>query len=54
MRLISISFLKKILNDAGPRFTMHIPDSWPRQAALAANGDWETLEKLQDELQGGR
>jgi len=32
---------------------MH-PDSWPQQAKLAAAGDWDALEKLQDELQGGR
>ena len=30
------------------------PDTWPEQAALAAAGKWDELEKLQDELQGGR
>lgn len=28
--------------------------SWPRQAELAANGEWEALAALQDELIGGR
>ncbi len=29
------------------------PKTWPQQAALAADGKWEELEKLQDELMGG-
>jgi predicted flap endonuclease-1-like 5' DNA nuclease len=28
--------------------------SWPRQAGLAANGEWDALTALQDELTGGR
>jgi hypothetical protein len=28
--------------------------TWPQQAKLAAKGDWDGLEKLQDELSGGR
>jgi predicted flap endonuclease-1-like 5' DNA nuclease len=28
--------------------------SWPEQAKLAAAGDWEALQKLQDDLMGGR
>jgi len=30
------------------------PDTWPEQANLAANGDWEGLEALQGQLKGGR
>ena len=30
------------------------PTTWPAQAALAANGDWDTLEAWQDQLHGGR
>lgn len=30
------------------------PASWPRQAGLAAGGDWDALDKLQAELTGGR
>jgi predicted flap endonuclease-1-like 5' DNA nuclease len=30
------------------------PGSWPKQARLAADGNWEAFEKLQDELHGGR
>jgi hypothetical protein len=30
------------------------PATWPEQARLAAAGRWQELEKLQDELKGGR
>jgi len=30
------------------------PESWPQQAKLAADGKWDELDKLQDELSGGR
>lgn len=46
--------LKKILDDAGTRFQMHDPSTWPQQAKLAANGDWEKLAKVQEELKGGK
>jgi len=46
--------VKKLLDAAGPRFKMHDPGSWPRQSRLAADGKWNELEKLQDELDGGR
>ena len=46
--------IKKILVAAGPRYQMHDPASWPKQAGLAAAGKWKELEKLQDELDGGK
>ena len=46
--------LQKILDDAGSRYQMHEPDTWPEQAQLAADGKWDELNKLQEELQGGR
>ncbi|MEM1217580.1 MAG: hypothetical protein AAGH79_01650 [Bacteroidota bacterium] len=46
--------LKQILADAGPRFKMHNPATWTKQAALAAAGKKEELAKLQDKLDGGR
>ena len=45
--------LRKILDDAGMS-AIHDTSTWPEQAALAAAGNWEALEKLQDDLQGGR
>lgn len=32
----------------------HVPDTWPKQAELAAEGKWEELQKWQDELDGGK
>ena len=46
--------LKEVLADAGSRFRMHDPTTWPEQAALAAAGETEKLAKLQDELKGGK
>jgi len=48
------SDLKKILDDAGPRYQMHNPSTWPRQAAMAYHGEWAELLKYQDELDGGK
>lgn len=46
--------LTQILRDAGPRFQMHNPATWPAQANMAAEGQWQKLEQYQDELSGGR
>ena len=32
----------------------HVPDTWPQQAKLAADGKWDELKKWQDELDGGK
>lgn len=44
--------IQKTLSAAG--LQMMNPEGWIEQAALAANGDWAGLEKLQSELKGGR
>lgn len=49
-----IGTLAKILKDAGPRFSIHKPNSWPKQARLARDGKMNALKKLQDELKGGK
>jgi large subunit ribosomal protein L17 len=46
--------LSEILADAGSRYKSHDPQTWPEQAKLAADGKWDELKKLQDELDGGR
>ena len=48
-----IKKLEKILDDAGPRYKMHKPKTWAKQAKLASEGKWEELKKWQDELKGG-
>ena len=30
------------------------PETWPQQAQLAADGKWDELKALQDELDGGK
>ncbi|WP_340199671.1 50S ribosomal protein L21 [Ascidiimonas sp. W6] len=49
----SIDKLKSILEEAGPRYASKVPDTWPQQAQLAADGKWDELAKLQDDLKGG-
>jgi len=39
---------------AGASLSMMNPDSWPRQAQLAAANDWDTLATLQHSLDAGR
>lgn len=46
--------IKEILNEAGSRYQMHDPTTWPAQAKIAAAGDWDKLKEYQDSLQGGR
>jgi len=50
----SIKKLQLILDTAGSKFNVHDPATWPKQAKLAAAGDWETLTSLQEELKGGK
>jgi predicted flap endonuclease-1-like 5' DNA nuclease len=45
--------LQSILTEAGPRFRVANPASWPEQARLAGRGDWDGLKSLQDKLTGG-
>jgi len=33
---------------------MHDPTTWPKQADMAAKGEWDALNKWQDELDGGK
>lgn len=49
-----VSDIKHILARAGEQFRMYDPSTWPRQAKLAANGQWEDLAKLQRRLHSGR
>jgi len=39
---------------AGASLSMMNPDSWPRQAQLAAANDWDTLATIQQSLDAGR
>jgi predicted flap endonuclease-1-like 5' DNA nuclease len=45
--------LKEILDEAGLG-ALADPTTWPQPAGLAAAGQWDALQALQDELKGGR
>ncbi|MDX1408609.1 MAG: hypothetical protein R3330_10765, partial [Saprospiraceae bacterium] len=50
----SVKTIQKILDDAGPRYRLADPGTWPKQARMAAKGDWKKLRAYQDDLDGGR
>ena len=45
--------IQNILDNAGPRYRVHNPKTWPKQSDMAAKGLWDELKKWQDELDGG-
>ena len=53
LSLASISRIKKILDDAGPSYTMHNPRTWSAQSRLAEENLWDELKVWQDHLKGG-
>lgn len=46
--------IQDMLDAAGPRYRIHNPGTWSKQAALAADEKWAELEDLQDRLDGGK
>jgi predicted flap endonuclease-1-like 5' DNA nuclease len=46
--------LREILDNAGPAYQMMDPSTWPQQAKMASEGNWEELRVLQSALRGGR
>ncbi|MBL4850966.1 MAG: hypothetical protein JKY90_01610 [Gammaproteobacteria bacterium] len=50
----NVGTLQHILDDAGPRFRLLTPDTWPQQASLAAEGNWDALDQFKDQLDGGK
>ena len=50
----SVDNIQKILDDAGPRYKLAKPGTWPDQAKMAAENRWDALKKWQDELDGGQ
>jgi len=49
-----VTKLKEILAAAGSQLAMHDPGTWPSQANLAANDQWEALKSIQGFLKGGK
>jgi ribosomal protein L27 len=50
----STARMQEVLDGGGPRFSTHNPMTWGHQASLAADGQWDELKELQDELNGGK
>ena len=46
--------VKEILSAAGPRYAIHDPSTWSKQAEMAAAGQWAELKTWQDQLDGGK
>jgi len=53
LALAPTSRLQKILDNAGPAYTVHNPRTWAAQSKLADEGHWEELKVWQDFLKGG-
>jgi large subunit ribosomal protein L20 len=49
-----VAKLREILAEAGSKFATHDPATWPQQSKLAAEGQWDALKTLQEQLDGGR
>jgi predicted flap endonuclease-1-like 5' DNA nuclease len=49
-----LDLLRKMLADAGPKFQVHDPTTWPHQARLLATGQWEKFKILADALRAER
>lgn len=45
--------IKDILTDASSRMAHLDPGSWPKQAQMAADGEWDALKEWQDNAKGG-
>lgn len=54
MAATPVNRIKEILLNAGSRFAVHDPGTWPAQALLAANGEWENLKAYQSFLNAGK
>lgn len=46
--------IREMLSAAGGQFASHDPETWPKQAEMARDGNWDELKSWQDELDGGK
>lgn len=53
LSMTSVQRLKEILDAAGDTFRLAKPETWPKQAELAAAGKWGELSAYQEFLDGG-
>jgi len=50
LAVAKVTDLKKVLNAAGPRYQMHNPKFWAKQAKMAAKGQWTKLQDFKDTI----
>lgn len=50
----SLDRLKLVLSNAGERYLIHDPRTWPKQARMAYEGRWQELKEWQSKLKGGK
>lgn len=46
--------IRDILQQAGERYRIHDPETWPEQARMAAGGEFEKLKEYQQQLTAGK
>ena len=46
--------IKTIIEKEGGRFQLADPTTWPKQAQMAVDGNWDRLKEYQDFLDGGK
>ena len=51
---LTVEKCQEILDNAGERFRVHNPASWPKQAEMAYLGKWNELKDWQDKMSGGK
>lgn len=54
LAVCSVERCQEVLNTGGDRFAIHNPGTWPRQAKMAAQGQWQELFDWQEKLDGGK
>lgn len=50
----AVDRLREVLDGGGEHYHLHDPTTWPIQARLATNGEWDLLRDYQEQLKGGR
>ncbi len=50
----AVETCQKILDEAGPNYRVHKPETWPEQCRLAFLNQWNELKEWQRTLRGGR
>ena len=50
---MTVSQMSAILDAGGPNFRLANPETWAKQAALAAKNQWIELKTMQDQLTAG-